>query len=99
MNETEGAPHLPRVPVAVALCLSSRFLGRCVHFTRDFDLIVPLFWTMSTPGPVGRPSERSEVDVGLLTLTSQGEKREKPYKTGLEVDVGLPTLTSLRKKE
>ena len=32
--------------------------------------------------------------MGVPTSTSQGEKRKKTVKTGLEVDVGIPTLTS-----
>ena len=36
--------------------------------------------------------------MGMPTLTSRGEKREKEQKTGLEVNVGVPTLTSRGEK-
>ena len=39
-----------------------------------------------------------EVNVGVPTLTSQGDKREKEHKTGPEVDVKVPTLTSLGRR-
>ena len=84
-----------RLPLA--LCLSSRFLGRCVHSPGFFDLIVPVLGTMSTPEPVGRPSKRSEVDVGLPSSTSRGKFQRKKLKTSHEVDVGVPTLTSREK--